>query len=243
MADLPQHVAIIMDGNGRWARARGLPRVAGHRSSVKVVRKIVEECSERKIGYLTLFAFSSENWLRPADEVGVLMGLFLDALVREVADLHRNQVRLSFIGDRDSLGVELRARMQDAEALTASNTGLGLMVAVAYGGRWDIAQACRSLAQDVADGKFTASEIDEERIGARLALAGIPDPDLLIRTGGEQRISNFLLWNLAYTEIYFTDALWPEFSPAHLGAALDYFGQRERRFGKTSAQIAAKADA
>jgi undecaprenyl diphosphate synthase len=243
MADLPQHVAIIMDGNGRWARSRGMPRVAGHRASVKVVRKIVEDCVERKIKFLTLFAFSSENWLRPADEVGMLMGLFLDALVREVADLHRNQVRLRFIGDRESLGAELRQKMQDAEALTAANSGLGLMVAVAYGGRWDIAQACRSLAADVAAGKFSAAQIDEERIGARLALAGIPDPDLLIRTGGEQRISNFLLWNLAYSEFYFTDALWPEFSPAHLQAAFDYFTKRERRFGKTSAQLAAKADA
>jgi undecaprenyl diphosphate synthase len=243
MADLPQHVAIIMDGNGRWARSRGMPRVAGHRASVKVVRKIVEECAACKVRYLTLFAFSSENWLRPAEEVGVLMGLFLDALVREVADLHRNQVRLRFIGDRASLGPELRQRMQDAEALTASNQGLGLMVAVAYGGRWDIAQACRSLAADVAAGRLLASEISEEHIGARLALAGIPDPDLLIRTGGEQRISNFLLWNLAYTELYFTAALWPEFSPALLQTAFEYFGQRERRFGKTSAQLAAKADA
>jgi undecaprenyl diphosphate synthase len=243
MADLPQHVAIIMDGYGRWARARGMPRVAGHRASVKVVRKIVEECGERKIDFLTLFAFSSENWLRPADEVGVLMGLFLEALVREVADLHRNHVRMRFIGDRESLSPELRQKMVDAETLTAANTGLGLMVAVAYGGRWDIAQACRSLAQDVAAGKFAASQIDEERISGRLALAGIPDPDLLIRTGGEQRISNFLLWNLAYTEFYFTEALWPEFSPAHLQTALDYFAQRERRFGKTSAQVALKADA
>ena len=243
MADLPQHVAIIMDGNGRWARARGMPRVAGHRASVKVVRKIVEVCGECKIGYLTLFAFSSENWRRPADEVGVLMGLFLDALAREVEDLHRNQVRLRFIGDRESLGTELKNRMQEAETLTASNAGLRLMVAVGYGRRWDIAQACRSLARDVAAGALDASQIDEEGIGARLALAGVPDPDLLIRTGGEQRISNFLLWNLAYTELYFTEALWPEFSPAHLLAAFDYFGQRERRFGKTSAQVAAKADA
>src|SRR5271154_4317487 len=211
MADSPQHVAIIMDGNGRWARSRGLPRVAGHRASVKVVRKIVEECGARKIGYLTLFAFSSENWLRPADEVGVLMGLFLDALVREVADLHRNQVHLRFIGDRESLGMELKRRMQDAEALTGCNNGLRLMVAVSYGGRWDIAQACRSLAQDVAAGTLAPSQIDEERIAARMALAGVPDPDLLIRTGGEQRISNFLLWNLDYTEFYFTEALWPEF--------------------------------
>jgi undecaprenyl diphosphate synthase len=243
MSDSPQHVAIIMDGNGRWARSRGMPRVAGHRASVKVVRKIVEECAERGVRYLTLFAFSSENWSRPADEVGMLMGLFLDALVREVADLHRNQVRLRFIGDRESLGRELKDRMRDAEALTASNTGLGLMVAVAYGGRWDIAQACRSLAADVQAGKITVADIADEQIAARLALAGIPDPDLMIRTGGEQRISNFLLWNLAYTELYFSEALWPEFSPAHLKAAFEHFAQRERRFGKTSAQVAAKADA
>jgi|SRR5450631_4035355 len=243
MADSPQHVAIIMDGNGRWARSRGMPRVAGHRASVKVVRKIVEECAERGVCYLTLFAFSSENWRRPADEVGVLMGLFLDALVREVADLHRNQVRLRFIGDRESLGQELKKRMQDAESLTVSNTGLGLMVAVAYGGRWDITHASRSLAADVEAGKIATADITEELLGARLALAGIPDPDLLIRTGGEQRISNFLLWNLAYTELYFSEALWPEFSPAHLQAAFEHFAQRERRFGKTSAQVAAKADA
>jgi undecaprenyl diphosphate synthase len=243
MADTPQHVAIIMDGNGRWARSRGMPRVAGHRASVKVVRKIVEECAERGVHFLTLFAFSSENWRRPADEVGVLMGLFLDALVREVADLHRNKVRLRFIGDRHSLGRELKEKMEDAEALTAANPGLGLMVAVAYGGRWDITQASRSLAADVQAGKLAAADITEEQIAARLALAGIPDPDLLIRTGGEQRISNFLLWNLAYTELYFSDALWPEFSPTHLLSAFEHFSQRERRFGKTSAQLAAKVDA
>jgi undecaprenyl diphosphate synthase len=243
MADSPQHVAIIMDGNGRWARSRGMPRVAGHRASVKVVRKIVEECGRLEVRYLTLFAFSSENWLRPADEVGILMGLFLDALVREVANLHRNRVRLRFIGDRESLGLELQQRMQDAESLTAQNSGLGLVVAMAYGGRWDITQACRSLAADVAAGKLARGDITEAHIGARLALAGIPDPDLLIRTGGEQRISNFLLWNLAYTELYFSEALWPEFSPAHLQTAFEYYAQRERRFGKTSAQVAAKADA
>ncbi len=243
MADSPQHVAIIMDGNGRWAGLRGLPRVAGHRASVKVVRKIIEACAEKQVQYLTLFAFSSENWRRPPDEVGVLMGLFLDALVREVADLHRNQVRLRFIGDRDSLAPELRRRMQDAELLTAENSGLGLLVAVAYGGRWDIARACRSLAADVAAGKSAAADITEEHIAARLELAGIPDPDLLIRTGGEQRVSNFLLWNLAYTELYFSEELWPEFSPAHLQAAFDHFARRERRFGQTSAQLSAKADA
>lgn len=243
MADTPQHVAIIMDGNGRWARSRGMPRPAGHRASVKVVRKVVEECARRKVRYLTLFAFSSENWRRPADEVGMLMSLFLDALEREVAELHRNQVRLRFIGDRDLLGAELARRMQGAEQLTADNVGLELIVAMAYGGRWDIAQACRSLAADAAAGKLAPGEIGETHVAERLALAGIPEPDLLIRTGGEQRISNFLLWNLAYTELYFCDELWPEFSPEHLDAAFDYFSRRERRFGRTSGQIAAKADA
>jgi undecaprenyl diphosphate synthase len=243
MADSPQHVAIIMDGNGRWARSRGLPRIAGHRYSIKVVRKIVELCGERKVRYLTLFAFSSENFRRPPDEVGMLMGLFLDALVREVEDLHRSEVRLQFIGDRTSLGLELVRRMEDAEALTARNNGLQLMVAVAYGGRWDIVQACRALAERAAAGELKAADISEELLGAGLALAGIPDPDLMIRTGGEQRISNFLLWNLAYTELYFTEVLWPEFSAAHLDAAFSQYAQRERRFGKTSAQVSAKAGA
>lgn len=243
MADSPQHVAIIMDGNGRWARSRGMPRPAGHRASIKVVRRIVEECAERKVRYLTLFAFSSENWRRPPDEVGMLMSLFLDALEREVADLHRSQVRLGFIGDRGLLGAELARRMQNAEQLTAGNSGLRLTVAMAYGGRWDIAQACRSLALDAVAGTMSAGDIGEHQVAERLALAGLPDPDLLIRTGGERRISNFLLWNLAYTELYFSDELWPEFSPAHLHAAFEYFAQRERRFGKTSAQLSAKAGA
>jgi undecaprenyl diphosphate synthase len=243
MADSPEHVAIIMDGNGRWARSRGMPRPAGHRASVKVVRRVVEECAKRKVRHLTLFAFSSENWRRPADEVGMLMNLFLDALEREVSDLHRNQVRLSFIGDRELLGAELERRMRTAEELTLGNSGLRLIVAMAYGGRWDIAQACRSLAADAAAGRLAAPAIDEAQIAQRLALAGIPDPDLLIRTGGERRISNFLLWNLAYTELYFSDELWPEFSAAHLDAAFEYYRQRERRFGKTSGQLAAQADA
>jgi undecaprenyl diphosphate synthase len=173
----------------------------------------------------------------------MLMGLFLDALVREVAELHKNQVRMRFIGDRSALGSELTERMREAEELTAGNTGLGLMVAVAYGGRWDIAQACRRLAVEAAAGQLIAAEISEAQIAARLALAGIPDPDLLIRTGGEQRISNFLLWNLAYTELYFSAALWPEFSPQHLQSAFDFYAQRERRFGKTSDQVAVKVDA
>jgi undecaprenyl diphosphate synthase len=232
-----------MDGNGRWARSRGMPRPAGHRASIKVVRRVVEECSRRNIPYLTLFAFSSENWRRPPDEVGLLMKLLLESLAREVSDLHENGVRLRFIGDRSVLGAEITRTMQKAEALTTANTGLVLCVAFAYGGRWDIAQACRSLAGEVAAGSLKADEIDEAHIAARLALAGLPDPDLLIRTGGELRISNFLLWNLAYAELYFTDVLFPDFGAAELDAALNFFAQRERRFGKTSAQIGVKADA
>ncbi len=243
MQDSPQHVAIIMDGNGRWAKARGLPRTAGHRAGLKVVRQIVEECVGRKVGFLTLFTFSSENWRRPPDEVGMLMGLVLDALEREATDLHRNGVRLRFIGDRKMLGAELTARILSAEALTFENTGLGLNVAMAYGGRWDILQACRSLASEVASGILQANDITETCIGSRLSLAGLPEPDLMIRTGGEQRISNFLLWNLAYTELYFCDVLWPEFSVQHLQKAFDNFKDRERRFGKISLQVASPPNA
>jgi undecaprenyl diphosphate synthase len=243
MTATPRHVAIIMDGNGRWARSKGMPRPAGHRASVKVVKRVVEECAARKVGYLTLFAFSSENWQRPPDEVGVLMNLFLDALDREVAELHGNQVRLRFIGDRQTLGRELKERMSASEALTRSNTGLNLLVAVAYGGRWDITQAMRSIAADVRDGKIAPDAIDEACVANRLSLAGVPDPDLLIRTGGEKRISNFMLWNLAYSELFFCDVLWPAFTVEHLDAAFAYFAARERRYGKTSAQINAGANA
>jgi undecaprenyl diphosphate synthase len=243
MADTPQHVAIIMDGNGRWARSRGMPRSAGHRASVKVVRRVVEACIRRNVRHLTLFAFSSENWRRPPDEVGLLMKLMLEALAREVAELHQNDVRMRFLGDRGALGTEIARTMAQAEALTQGNTGLVLCVAFGYGGRWDIAQACRSLAGEVAAGRLRAEEIDEAHIASRLALAGMPDPDLLIRTGGELRISNFLLWNLAYAELYFTDVLFPDFGAADLDAALKFFAQRERRFGKTSAQLGVKADA
>jgi undecaprenyl diphosphate synthase len=242
MADTPQHVAIIMDGNGRWARSRGMPRPAGHRASVKVVRRVVEDCGARGIRYLTLFAFSSENWRRPADEVGLLMKLFLDSLGREIADLHGNRVRLKFIGDRALLGDEIGRTMAHAESLTHGNAGLTLTVAFAYGGRWDIAEACRSLAREVAHGTMKPDEIGEAHVAARLALGATPDPDLLIRTGGELRISNFLLWNLAYAELYFTDVLFPDFSAADLDAALDFYARRERRFGRTSAQVV-KADA
>jgi undecaprenyl diphosphate synthase len=235
-------VAVIMDGNGRWARQRALPRQAGHRAGVRTARRIVEACARRGIGHLTLFAFSSENWRRPQREVGALMRLFLEALEREVEELHTNGIRLRFIGDRGTLSPALQARMQAAEERTAANERLVLVVALAYGGRWDIVQAARALAEDLATGKMAPEAIDETAFSGRLALAGMPDPDLLIRTGGEHRISNFLLWNLAYAECYFCDQLWPDFDEADLDAALRRFRRVERRFGMTSEQLGAPAD-
>jgi undecaprenyl diphosphate synthase len=234
---MPAHVAVIMDGNGRWARQRALPRQAGHRAGVRTARQIVEACAKRGIGTLTLFAFSSENWRRPRPEVGALMRLFVEALEREVDELHSNRICLRFIGDRASLSPALQARMTAAEERTRGNDRLTLVVALAYGGRWDIVAAARSLAHDVAAGRLDPEAIDDEAIGGRLALAGLPDPDLLIRTGGEHRISNFLLWNLAYAECYFTDRLWPDFDEQDLDAALDSFRRVERRFGMTSEQV------
>ena len=233
---VPQHIAIIMDGNGRWAEARGEPRHAGHKEGVRPVRMCIEECARRKVAALTLFAFSSENWSRPAIEVGSLMQLFLDAIDREVQDLNRNGVRLRFIGDRQALSVKLQARMAASEELTAANTGLRLQVAVSYGGRWDILQAARKLAAAVASGALRVDAIDEARFARELALHDVPDPDLFIRTGGDHRISNFLLWNLAYTEIYVCDTLWPDFDLQQLEAALASFAGRERRFGLTREQ-------
>jgi undecaprenyl diphosphate synthase len=194
---IPKHIAIIMDGNGRWAEARGLPRHAGHKEGVRPVRMCIQECARRKIGALTLFAFSSENWQRPALEVGTLMQLFLDSLDKEVEELHRNGVRIRFIGDRQSLSVRLQSRMASAEEFTAGNTVLNMQVAVSYGGRWDILQAARRLAAQVASGALRPEAIDEQRFASELALAEVGDPDLFIRTGGDHRISNFLLWNLA----------------------------------------------
>jgi undecaprenyl diphosphate synthase len=233
---VPQHIAIIMDGNGRWAEARGEPRHAGHKEGVRPVRMCIEECARRKVAALTLFAFSSENWSRPAIEVGSLMQLFLDAIDREVQDLNRNGVRLRFIGDRQALSVKLQARMAASEELTAANTGLRLQVAVSYGGRWDILQAARKLAAAVASGALRVDAIDEARFARELSLHDVPDPDLFIRTGGDHRISNFLLWNLAYTEIYVCDTLWPDFDLQQLEAALASFAGRERRFGLTREQ-------
>jgi undecaprenyl diphosphate synthase len=235
---VPVHVAVIMDGNGRWARSRGLPRHAGHRAGVRSVRETVEVAAKRGVRYLTLFAFSSENWRRPPDEVSRLMGLLLEALQREVDDLHRNNVRLRFIGAREQLQKDLVHRISSAEARTANNDGLTLTVAAAYGGRWDITEAARSLAEQVAAGALTADEIDEDRLAAELSLGGLPDPDLLIRTGGEHRVSNFLLWNLAYSEMWFTSCLWPDFREPQFDEALAYFANRQRRYGYTGDQVA-----
>ncbi len=233
---LPRHVAIIMDGNGRWAQARGLPRTAGHRAGVKAVRASIESCARKGIQALTLFAFSSENWQRPKEEVGLLMGLFLEALDREIAELHKNNIRMRFIGEREYLADDLLARMTAAERLTAANTGLTVVIAFAYGGRWDIARAARSLAADCVAGKLAVADIDEVKLGERMSLHDLPEPDLFIRTGGDQRISNFLLWNLAYTELCFLAEPWPEFGERQLEAALDQFARRERRYGLTSEQ-------
>ena len=234
---VPRHVAVIMDGNGRWAEQRSLPRAAGHRAGARAVRATIEQTVRHGVPSLTLFAFSSENWQRPADEVGVLMQLFLESLDREVADLDANGVRLRFIGDRSRLGPALNERMTAAEARTAGRERLDLVVAVAYGGHWDIAQAAQRLAAETLAGKLELAAIDESAVAMRLSTAGRPPPDLFIRTGGERRISNFLLWDLAYTELWFTDTLWPDFDGAAYGAALADFAGRQRRFGRTAAQM------
>ncbi len=234
---LPRHLAVIMDGNGRWAARRRRPRVIGHRAGARAVNVCIDFCLERGIAALTLFAFSSENWGRPEDEVGALMKLFLNALEREVEELDRRGVRIRFIGERDRFGDRIRERMAAAETQTARHDRLTLSIAASYGGRQDIVQAARALADDVAAGRLRPQDIDEAAFGAHMALADLPPPDLFIRTGGDTRISNFLLWQLAYTELWFTETLWPELDAATLQQALDDFAQRERRFGLTSAQI------
>lgn len=226
-----------MDGNGRWAESRGLPRHAGHKEGVRPVRMCIEECARRGVGALTLFAFSSENWQRPSIEVSSLMHLFLESIDREVDDLHKNKVRLRFIGDRQALSVKLQSRMMASEELTGGNPGLMLQVAVSYGGRWDIVQAVKKVAAEVASGALSLDGLNEERFAQGLMLSGVPDPDLFIRTGGDHRISNFLLWNLAYTELHFCETLWPDFDKPHLENALRAFASRERRFGLTPGQL------
>jgi len=234
MSQVPRHIAIVMDGNGRWAKRRFLPRVAGHRQGVESLRRCVKACADRGVAVLTVFAFSSENWNRPADEVSGLMDLLALALAREVPSLNADGVRIHFVGERQGLSERVCTSLAQAEALTAGNTRLVLNVCFNYGGRWDIAQAA---AQLTARGE----PITETGLDRAMALSHVPDPDLLIRTGGEQRISNFLLWQAAYSELYFSDKLWPEFDEAALDEAIAAFRQRERRFGKTSEQVSRKA--
>lgn len=231
---IPHHVAIVMDGNGRWANKRFLPRVAGHQQGVGALSRCVKACMARGIAVLTVFAFSSENWNRPADEVSGLMELLALALAREVPSLKANGVQLHFVGEREQLSDKVRAGLAQAEEATAENTRLVLNVCFNYGGRWDIAQAARKLAE-------RGEPITEMALDRALALAHVPDPDLVIRTGGELRISNFLLWQAAYSELYFSDKLWPDFDDAALDEAISFFASRERRFGKTSAQLASES--
>ena len=228
----PRHIAIIMDGNGRWARKRGLPRHAGHKAGLSAARRVIEHCAARGVESLTLFTFSSENWQRPEGEVSRLMELFLGALGKDVKELHGNGIRVRFIGDRAAFSAKLQQGMAEGEALTAGNRKMTLNVAVGYGGRWDVLDAARRLARE---GRL--QEVDEAGFTAALSLGGQPDPDLFIRTGGEQRISNFLLWNLAYSELYFSDALWPDFDTQALDAAFAWFATRQRRFGLTQEQV------
>ena len=236
--DVPRHVAIIMDGNGRWAKQRLLPRVAGHRKGVEAVRGTVRAVIERGVEYLTLFAFSSENWRRPADEVSILMDLFVRALEQEVAKLHRNGIRFKLVGDMSRFDTRIRELAKAGEQLTARNTRLTLTIAANYGGRWDIAQAARAYFRAHPEALASETPLAPEALEPYLAMAYAPEPDLFIRTGGEKRVSNFLLWQLAYSEFYFTDLLWPDFDAAALDAAIASYRTRERRFGRTSEQLA-----
>jgi len=236
-ASVPKHIAIIMDGNGRWAQQRNKPRVFGHKNGVESVRAVVSECAKQSVEMLTLFAFSSENWKRPKEEVSYLMELFLIALNQEVKKLHKNNIRLNIIGDTSVFTEKLQTALAKSLEKTKNNCGLLLTIAVNYGGRWDITQATQSIAKDVKSGLIQFDQITETMISERLSLAGRRDPDLLIRTGGEKRISNFLMWQSAYTEFYFSDELWPDFRDTDLRKAIECYSQRERRFGKTSGQL------
>ncbi|MEC5160201.1 undecaprenyl diphosphate synthase [Janthinobacterium sp. CG_23.3] len=235
---VPRHVAVIMDGNGRWATKRFLPRVAGHVKGADAVRRVVEACVDRGVEYLTLFAFSSENWRRPEEEVSLLMRLFVTMLEREVAKMHANNIRLKVVGDLSRFNDKLRGMIANAERKTANNSRLTVTICANYGGRWDIMQAVNKMAA----ARPGALDFTEEQLAPHLAMAYAPEPDLFIRTGGEQRVSNFLLWQLAYTELYFTDTYWPDFDNASLDAAIASYQQRERRFGRTGAQLAEKTN-
>ena len=236
---IPRHVAIIMDGNNRWAKQQGLRGVEGHKEGARAVRNTVENCARVGVEVLTVFAFSSENWRRPEDEVNALMNLFLEALTQEVPDLHANGIRLTFIGDLSAFKPELRRKMDNAVELTAANNGMTFAVAVNYGGQWDIANACRQLAQEVEQGNLRADQINAELVQRHISLGDLPPPDICIRTGGEHRISNFMLWQLAYAELYFTDLYWPDFDQSALDEAFADFNRRQRRFGRTSEQVEA----
>lgn len=229
---LPEHIAVIMDGNGRWARQRFLPRLAGHKAGVESARRIVKACAKNKIKVLSLFAFSSENWQRPTQEVGYLMDLFLTGLEQEVGMLHEHHVQLRFIGDRTRFSDKLRQKITEVEILTQHNAAMILLIAADYGGQWDITQAARKLAAEVAAGRLSHADITPEMFNNHLSFADLPDPDLFIRTSGELRLSNFMLWQLAYAELYFTDILWPDFDEAALDVALNHYAARERRFGR-----------
>lgn len=237
----PRHIAIIMDGNGRWAQKRFMPRAVGHQAGVKAVRKIVEHCAKHKVEVLTLFAFSSENWRRPEAEVSLLMSLFMTTLQREINKLDRNNIRLRFIGDRTAFSDKLQQKMAEGEAQTQDNTALTLVVAANYGGHWDMCQAFKKVAEKMAAGELINQQINEELINQHLSTADLPEPDLFIRTGGEQRVSNFMLWQLAYTELYFTATLWPDFDQNSLEDAIKSFKSRQRRFGQTSEQVLNKS--
>ncbi|GMQ89749.1 MAG: polyprenyl diphosphate synthase [Gammaproteobacteria bacterium] len=238
-ADLPRHVAVIMDGNGRWARQRRLPRIAGHSKGVERVRELVKACGDKGISFLTLFAFSSENWRRPKREVRSLIELFINALEEEITKLHESNIRFRVVGDIERFGPKVAARIERAQTMTRNNSSLVLTIAANYGGRWDIAQACAELARRALQDGAEANAITPERIEMHLSMHGVPDPDLFIRTGGEQRISNFLLWQLAYTELYFTPALWPDFDRGQFDLALASYVGRQRRFGLTGEQVEA----
>ena len=234
---MPQHIAVVMDGNGRWAKKRFLPRTAGHRAGVKATRMLVENCARYGVEALTIFAFSSENWNRPEKEVNSLMSLFITTLDSEVKKLNERNVRVRFIGDRSRFSSKLRDSITGAENLTEGNTGLNLNIAANYGGRWDIANTCKKIALKVMSGEISADDITEDVFSNEINIDMLPDPDLLIRTGGESRISNFLIWHLAYTELYFSNVLWPDFDERELEKSLEWFSTRQRRFGKTSKQV------